>query len=59
MKAGGIVARQQLGVLVADEGVALTAVLRQHKTIYQTTDINAFQQTANDLLNQLKGDVDV
>ncbi len=53
-----IVARRQLGVLAAANGMALTAVPRPHATHYQTATIDSFQQIVVKTIEQLQGETD-
>lgn len=54
-----IVARRQLGVLVAANGMALTAVPHDKIIHYQTTTLDKFQQTIVEIVAQLQGEADV
>ncbi|HIP69775.1 MAG TPA: hypothetical protein EYH05_00075 [Anaerolineae bacterium] len=54
-----IIARRQLGVLAATNGMALTAVPHGQIIHYQTTTLDKFQQTIVETVEQLQGEADV
>lgn len=51
-----IVARRQLGVLVATNGMALTAVPHGQIIHYQATNLGEFQRTVIEIVEQLQGE---
>ncbi len=53
------IAHRQVGVLVASDGIALTAIPHQQQTNYQSVDIGSFQHLLMDTVMQLRGNDNV